>query len=124
MSRVKMVRESEGLSMAKFAERLGVSHGSISLLESGKRNLTPQMAKLISKEFGVNETWLLTGEGSMMDPISPEDEVAQLAADLYALEPDSYEFRMIKKIAKLAQTLTDEEFAALRKVIKTLADGE
>lgn len=122
-----MVRtESQGhkLSMAAFAERIKVSSSAVSQWETGDKNPSKVYIRAIASEFGINETWLLTGEGSMMDPIAPEDEVAQLAADLYALDMNSYEMRLIRKIAKLAQTMSDEEFDALRKVIKALADGE
>lgn len=63
--RIREVREHFGLSMEKFGSRIGIGKASISLLESGKNNPSVQTIALICREFGVNETWLRTGEGEM-----------------------------------------------------------
>ena len=87
-NRIKELRTSEGLSMQAFAERLNLSKGTISLWESGERNIPNKMTKVICKEFGVNETWLLTGEGEMKAPPSREQEIADLATKLLKINPD------------------------------------
>lgn len=63
--RVKQLRQALGLSGEKFGEPLGVGRTAISLIESGKNNLTDQMIKLICLVYHVNEDWLRTGEGEM-----------------------------------------------------------
>lgn len=65
--RIREVREHFGLSMEKFGSRIGIGKASISLLESGKNNPSVQTITLICREFGVNETWLRTGEGEMFE---------------------------------------------------------
>ena len=65
--RIREVREHFGLSMEKFGSRIGIGKASISLLESGKNNPSIQTIALICREFGVNETWLRTGEGEMFE---------------------------------------------------------
>lgn len=69
--RVKEVRKALGLSGEKFGEPIGVTKTAISLLESGKNNITDQMVKSICLAYNVNETWLRTGEGQMFNQ---EDE--------------------------------------------------
>lgn len=59
------IRKSLKLSQDAFAKRLGMKGSSISLVESGKRNLTDQMIKSICREFNVNEQWFRTGTGEM-----------------------------------------------------------
>ena len=80
--RLKQVREYYGLNMRDFAERLGMSHGAISLLETGKRNLTSQFISSVCREFGISEEWLRTGEGEMMRPLEREEEIAKLASKM------------------------------------------
>ena len=63
--RVKELRKALNLTMEKFGDRLGVRKTAISLIESGRNNLTDQMLKLICREFSVNEDWLRTGSGEM-----------------------------------------------------------
>jgi transcriptional regulator with XRE-family HTH domain len=53
--------------MEKFGSRIGIGKASISLLESGKNNPSVQTITLICREFGVNEQWLRTGEGEMLE---------------------------------------------------------
>ena len=65
--RIKQVRQTVGLPQTKFAERIAISTGYIADLELGKRRVTERIIKLISMEFGVDENWLRTGEGSMFD---------------------------------------------------------
>ena len=86
--RLTLARESTGLSMRKFAEAIGVSPATISLLEKGERELQVQTAKAIEKEFGINETWLLTGEGDMKAPPSREQEIADMVSKLVKLDPN------------------------------------
>lgn len=63
--RIKDVRNSLGLTLEKFGEKLGVTKTAISRLEKGERSLTEQMTKSICREFGVDYMWLTTGEGEM-----------------------------------------------------------
>ena len=63
--RIKDVRNSLGLTLEKFGEKLGVTKTAISRLEKGERSLTEQMIKSICREFSVDYMWLTTGEGEM-----------------------------------------------------------
>lgn len=63
--RVKQIRKSIGLTMEKFGERLGVTKTAISLIESGKNNVTDANIRSICREFKVDYIWLTTGEGEM-----------------------------------------------------------
>lgn len=43
----------------------------MSKVENGRRNVTEQVRRAVCREFGVNEKWLLTGEGEMfLEPLS------------------------------------------------------
>lgn len=66
--RIKKVRREVDLTQQKFCERIGFKQNSISLIESGKRNISDQAIKSICREFNVSEVWLRTGEGDMFEP--------------------------------------------------------
>ena len=53
--RVKEIRKAEGLTLAKFGEKLGVTNMAISNIENGNRSVTGQMLKSICREFGYRE---------------------------------------------------------------------
>lgn len=63
--RVKEVRKSLGFTLEKFGERIGLKKSSLSQIENDVNNLTDQVAKSISREYGVSEQWLLDGTGEM-----------------------------------------------------------
>ena len=68
--RIRLLRESKGLSRAAFGERIGVSGDVINNLERGRVEVKEHILKLISAEFGVTEEWLRTGAEPMR--IQPE----------------------------------------------------
>lgn len=63
--RIKEIRAETNLTMEEFGKRIGVTRATISRIESGKITVTGQVHRSICREFGVNEDWLLTGEGEM-----------------------------------------------------------
>lgn len=58
--RLKEVRGRK--SQAEFAEQLGVTHKSISNYEIGKRVPDVEFICKLMKDFGVDSTWLITGQ--------------------------------------------------------------
>ena len=85
--RVKEVRRTQGLTLEKFGERLGVKKNSVSQIENGHNRLTDQMAKAICREFGVSESWLRTGEGEMIEPTTQSEQLLAYVARI-STEPD------------------------------------
>ena len=63
--RVKIIRKHFGLSQAQFAQKVNRSPGYLSNLEKGNSGISEETAKIICTAFGVNEEWLLSGEGEM-----------------------------------------------------------
>ena len=62
--RVKEIRKSANLTLEEFGSRIGLKNAAVSLIENNKRALTDTVAKSISREFGVSEDWLRTGDGN------------------------------------------------------------
>jgi transcriptional regulator with XRE-family HTH domain len=91
------IRKKEDINQGEFAERIGLKQGSLSEIENGKEPLSERIKKLICLEFGINEDWLLTGKGEMLQPreISPEGK--QLLKVFDKLEPEGK--KEVKKYA-------------------------
>lgn len=85
--RIKQVRKKLNLTLSVFGQRIGITSAALSKVENGKRNITEQVRRAVCREFGVDENWLLTGEGDMFTNASASivDEIARQ----YHLTPES-----------------------------------
>lgn len=93
--RIKDVRNSLGLTLEKFGEKLGVTKTAISRIEKGERSLTEQMTKSICREFSVEYMWLTTGEGEMF--VESDDDFFERIDRIMAGENESRK-NMIKTL--------------------------
>lgn len=113
--RLKLLRKTLDLSQDAFAERIGMKGSSISLLESGRRNITEQVIKSICREFNVDYGWLTTGVGEMFVD-SDEDFLARVDAILV----DENEDR--RNMIKTLLYASDEDIAAVSRLVKYFYD--
>jgi transcriptional regulator with XRE-family HTH domain len=98
LDRIRLIRKKIGLKQGEFADRIGLTQTSMSMIEAGKSSLTDKNIKLICATFGVNEDWLRTGKGTMFGPASPYEK--ELLAVFDKLTADTQEF-----ILEMAQNL-------------------
>lgn len=104
--RVKEIRKAEGLTLAKFGEKLGVTNMAISNIENGNRSVTGQMLKSICREFGYREEWLRDGIEPKQPPKLEENELAEYIEDLLSTESPTY--TLIKSILNVYCKLDDK----------------
>jgi transcriptional regulator with XRE-family HTH domain len=90
LDRIRLVRKEMGLKQGEFAERIGLTQTSMSMIEAGKSALTEKNIKLICATFDVNENWLRTGKGEIFGSVSPYEK--ELLAVFCKLTPDTQEF--------------------------------
>ena len=109
--RIKDVRNSLGLTLEKFGEKLGVTKTAISRIEKGERSLTEQMTKSICREFSVDYMWLTTGEGEMF--VESDDDFFERIDRIMAGEDEAR-----KNLFKFMLELSDEDIAALDRLMK------
>ena len=98
LNRIRLIRKEMGLKQGEFADRIGLTQTSMSMIESGKSPLTEKNVKLICSTFAINENWLRKGDGKMFGPESPYEK--ELLTVFGKLTPDTQEF-----ILEMAQNL-------------------
>lgn len=86
-TRVREVRREKKMNQTDFGQYLSLSQNSLSQIESGTRDVTEKIIKLICFQFNVSEKWLRTGEGSMFAETT-DDLVSTLCAK-YGLDAES-----------------------------------
>lgn len=90
---LKKLREELNLSAQKLADKLGVSQGSITQYELGKREPNYNFILQLNIKLNVNLNWFCTGEGEMFNAQqSPsaidKDEVIKIVED-YLIRRDN-----------------------------------
>ena len=110
--RIKLIRQTEKLTQAQFAERLGLTRNYIALIETGSRIPSDRTIADICREFKVSETWLRTGEGEMFLDLGEDEELLQAMASIQVSDDD-----VIKDLLISYWHLDETEKAAVRKLI-------
>lgn len=97
--RLKKLRKALDLTQQEFADRIGISRGSVATYETRDGNPGNSVINLICREFNVNEQWLRTGAGDMFAPmVAVDDPVERLCRDLHATQLDAEIIRAYFKI--------------------------
>lgn len=116
-NRIKALRKALGLTQQEFAEKLGSVQNTITGYETGRRVPSNQVLALMSREFNVNEVWLRTGTGEMFTPVTPDEEIAQFAAQVIG-EEGSFRNRLVSVLARL----DEDDWVVLEKIASAMAE--
>ena len=117
-SRIKKIRVANGMTQQEFADKLGIKRGTIANYELGRNEPIDAVITLICREFNINESWLRTGEGEMMRPVSRDEEISSFMGDVMRGESDDFRRRLVAVLAKLDVS----EWELLEKMALKLAD--
>lgn len=117
-SRIKKIRVANGMTQQEFADKLGIKRGTIANYELGRNEPIDAVITLICREFNINESWLRTGEGEMMRPVSRDEEISSFMGDVMRGESDDFRRRLVAVLAKLDAS----EWEILEKMALKLAD--
>lgn len=120
-NRIQIILEQSKMTRTAFGEALKVSQQYISkLIKTGNpsdRLIEDICEKISINGKKINENWLRTGEGDMFLSLDRKEEIAQLTADLFKSEKDSFKSRLIMSLSRLSE----EELAVLEKISEDLA---
>lgn len=103
-SRMKLVRETLGLSQAAFGDGAGVGLGTIKNIDYNKTEPNPLYFGLLCKTYNVNPEWLENGKGEMFRDLSREEKIAAFVGEALADETDSFKRDLISLLASLDET--------------------
>ena len=112
--RVKMARKALNLTQIEFGDKVGISQGHLTSIESGKRTVTDKSVIAICATFGINEEWLRTGTGEMF--IASDSTIVSQLSSEYGL--DAFEKVLIEGFLKMKP----EERAVIKTYVRNLID--
>lgn len=99
-ARIKKARIEAGLTQEAFAKELGLTRNFIAQVEMGVKNVSDRTIRDICQKFGVNETWLRTGDGEMLMPQSRQEEMAALVHSLMSDKPESFRSALVTTLLR------------------------
>ena len=115
--RIRELRKYElGLTQQEFSERINISRSNLGNIEVGKVEATDRLISDICREFGVNEEWLLTGQGEMFRPKSRNEELSEFFLNAVEEGP-SIKTALLAVMARLSE----DQWALLADVARKLA---
>ena len=103
---IKKIRKELGLNQKNFGDALGLSQSQIGSIEKGYRALTDRTKNDIIREYGVNPTYLETGEGEMFVQVPKLTEaIARLIPKLESLTVEQLESieKLIEAFGKVGE---------------------
>lgn len=99
--RISFLIKDQGLTQAKFSERIHLAQSHISKICSGAYNPTERTISDICREFGVSLAWLEHGDGEMYVQRSANEELALLVTDIMSDADDSFRKRFLSLLMAL-----------------------
>lgn len=125
--RVKILRQTLGLSQTDFGVKIGVTRGVINNLDRGLTDLQDPLLSLICSVFNVRREWLESGEGEMFEPQDAEAPFYDAMGIITNDEPDSFRKRFVIALAELDDAGLDAMEQFIRSLIRdtgTKKDGD
>ena len=117
-SRIKMIRQNEGLTQSQFADKIGLSRNYVAMIEIGQREPSDRTISDICRIFDIQEDWLKDGLEPMRAAKSREEEISDLVGSALT---GSSEFK--KSVIRMICSRTDEELKALEAALQAVYDG-
>ena len=118
--RIRELRLALGLNQSEFGARIGLRQTSIANYEKGLRQPLDAVITSICREFGVNETWLRTGEGPQFVEVTRAEQIQQMVDDIMRDHPEAFRRRFVTALAGL----DDHGWIALENFIDSITDQE
>lgn len=110
-NRIKQLRTDLKLTQDEFAAKISITKSSVSLIERGERNPSPQTIQLICQQFHVRRQWLVEG----IEPIYMETTDDDVLIDQVLFGTDEFVKAFVKGVAK-----TPGGWEALRQIVEAV----
>ena len=95
--RIKQTRKSKGWSQTKLAEKIGITSGGLSGLETNKKDTSKTTLIKLSEVLGVSADYLLTGKEGTNEISEQEREILDFLREDKAMTNAMMEVAKVKK---------------------------
>lgn len=103
--RIRALRKEKKLTLAEFADKIGLTAAAVSKIENGLSTPYGSTVKAISGAFCVSEKWIMTGEGEPGNFEGDEDGIfAAWAAKHLSGETNDFKHRFMRVIMSFSDS--------------------
>ena len=89
-NKLKLIRKTNNLTQAEYAESIGISRGNLSGLELGKVAPTPLLINCISLMYNIDKNWLIDDNNDDLSVLNGSTNIASLIGEKYGQLDDKY----------------------------------
>lgn len=116
-SRISAVVSHFGLTKTEFAKRINIAQSMVSEMCAGKKKPSDRTISDICREFNVSESWLRTGEGDMLIPVTPDQKLA-MALGHMVRNPQPSRKLLLRILMELPEEDLDRFVEKIREIIR------
>jgi transcriptional regulator with XRE-family HTH domain len=88
--KLKLIRKTNNLTQAQFADSIGISRGNLSGIELGKVEPTQLLINCVSLMYNVDKTWLTDETDSDLSALNGSTNILALITKKYEQLDDKY----------------------------------
>lgn len=103
-SRLRLARETAGLTQGQVAKALGLHRPSVSEIEAARRKVSAEELSRLAELYGVNVPWVVGEDEDLANPVM--DRVTLAARELTKLREEDLD-RLLRVIRSLRTTESD-----------------
>jgi len=118
--RIKQIRQHYELNQTEFGAKIGMKQAAIGLWENGQRSVSDSSIMLICSKFGVNEKWLVDGDGEMFPTAGSDIEFEDIWTNIRVANTENADF--IKRIVRAYWSLSADKQAVIMELIDKISE--
>ena len=116
--RFRQLRKLKDMSQENFAQGIHRTRSEITNIEYGKTAPKEEVIQSVCAAYGVNESWLRTGEGEIFKPVSKDAELAAFLGEIMHGETADFRRRLVAALARFGP----DEWELLERMVNHLAE--
>ncbi|CAM2078614.1 MAG: helix-turn-helix transcriptional regulator [uncultured Clostridium sp.] len=101
--KLKLIRKTNNLTQADFANSIGISRGNLANIELGKVEPTQVFINCVSLMYNIDKNWLLDDSNNDLSPLNASTNILSLIMDKYEQLDDKYKKFVENQINQLLE---------------------
>ena len=107
--KLKLIRKTNEMTQAEFAESIGISRGNLANIERGIVKPTQVFINCVSLMYHVDKNWLLDDNNDDLSGLNGNANIVSLIADKYSQLDDEYKKFVENQINELLKMQNAEK---------------